>query len=94
MELPTIMVRRDGGRGYHIINLSDFDPAKHEVFQPEHVPPTVWPDDVPGAQPPLGDGIFDDMSDDDLRAYIEQRTGKAPGNRAKRETLIARAREA
>lgn len=33
------------------------------------------------------------MSDDELRAFVKERTGKAPSPRAKRETLIARALE-
>lgn len=91
--LPTITVRREGGRGYHIINLSDFDPAVHEVFQPEHTPATAWAEEAAPLATPTGDGIFDDMSDEDLRDFIEQRTGKRPGGRSKRETLIAKARE-
>lgn len=31
--LPTIKVKRDGPRGFHIINKSDFDPQKHELFE-------------------------------------------------------------
>lgn len=91
-EIPTICVRREGGRGYHIINLSAFDPAVHEVFQPEHTPPTEWAAEAPVITP-AGDGIFDDMSDEDLKDYVEHRTGKRPGARSKRETLIAKARE-
>lgn len=30
--IPTIRVKRDGPKGYHIINASDFDPAKHEAY--------------------------------------------------------------
>ena len=28
--IPTVKVKRDGPKGYRIINESDFDPAKHE----------------------------------------------------------------
>lgn len=34
MDIPTITVRRDGPKGYKIINLSDFDPKRHEVYEP------------------------------------------------------------
>lgn len=36
---------------------------------------------------------FDAMSDDDLRAHLAERDGKAPHPNAKRETLLAKARE-
>lgn len=35
---------------------------------------------------------FDVMSDDDLRAHLTERDGKAPHHNAKRETLLAKAR--
>lgn len=31
-ELPTIKVKRDGPKGYRIINLSSFDPAVHVPY--------------------------------------------------------------
>lgn len=31
-EIPTIKVKRDGHKGYRIINLSSFDPAVHEAY--------------------------------------------------------------
>lgn len=40
------------------------------------------------------DDDYGSMSDDELRALIEERTGKKPHPNAKRETLIERAREA
>lgn len=32
MKVPTIAVKREGGRGHHLINKSDFDPAVHELL--------------------------------------------------------------
>ena len=32
MRLETVTVKRDGMRGLRIINVSDFDPEKHVVF--------------------------------------------------------------
>lgn len=37
MILPTIRVRRDGPRGYRLINLADFDPARHELLDPADI---------------------------------------------------------
>ena len=34
MILPTVKVKRDGPKGYHIINLADFDPAVHVLADP------------------------------------------------------------
>lgn len=31
--IPTVKVKRDGPKGYRIINQSDFDPKKHELFE-------------------------------------------------------------
>ena len=31
-QLPVVRVRRDGGRGYRIINERDFDPAVHVLY--------------------------------------------------------------
>lgn len=31
-QLETVTVKREGGRGRHIINKSDFDPARHELW--------------------------------------------------------------
>lgn len=33
-ELDTIAVKRKGGRGWHLINKSAFDPAVHVVHDP------------------------------------------------------------
>lgn len=33
-ELETIAVKRKGGRGWHLINKSAFDPAVHVVHDP------------------------------------------------------------
>ena len=29
--IPTIKVKREGGRGYHIINKSEYDPKVHVI---------------------------------------------------------------
>ena len=34
MQVPTVKVKRDGPKGYRLINKSDFDPARHELFAP------------------------------------------------------------
>lgn len=40
--LETIKVVRDCPRGYKIINKSDFDPKKHELFgEPKEAGPTI-----------------------------------------------------
>lgn len=85
-DIPTVRIRNPvTGDGYTVINEADFDPTSHTLFD----------EDAAGGGParPIGDGIFDDMSDEDLRAYITDRTGKAPHPRAKRETLIDKAKE-
>lgn len=32
MRVETVKVKREGPRGYHVINKSDFDPKVHEVY--------------------------------------------------------------
>jgi hypothetical protein len=90
---PTICVCREGGRGYHIISRAkyDADPDAYKVFEPEDTPPTVFP----VAATFDHDRIFDDMSDAELRAYIEGRPGGVrPHHKLKRENLLTKAREA
>ncbi len=89
---PTICVCREGGRGYHIIDRAKYDanPGAFKVYEPEDTPATVFP----VAATFDHDGIFDDMDDAELRAYIEQRTAKKPHHKLKRENLLAAAREA
>ena len=41
--IPTIKIRRDNERGYRIINLSSFDPAKHEEFDAAPTPASEEP---------------------------------------------------
>lgn len=33
--IQTVKVKRDGPKGYHLINATDFDPKKHELAEPE-----------------------------------------------------------
>lgn len=35
MNIETVKVKRDGPKGYHIINKSDFRPGVHEVYDAE-----------------------------------------------------------
>jgi len=35
MQVETVKVNRDGPKGYHIINKSDFRPGVHEVYDAE-----------------------------------------------------------
>lgn len=71
-EIPTIKVKRDGPKGYRIINLSSFDPAIHEPFTPvmSAAGSASWP------------------SDTEMRVAIKAATGKSPGPRTSREALI------
>lgn len=32
MQTETVKVKREGGRGYHLINKNDFDSNKHQLF--------------------------------------------------------------
>jgi hypothetical protein len=36
--IETIKVKRDGKKGYHIINKSDFDPETMEIYEPGATP--------------------------------------------------------
>lgn len=38
MQVPTIKIQKDSARGWHIINLSDFDPDKHVKFEEDVAP--------------------------------------------------------
>jgi hypothetical protein len=37
MNVETIKVKREGGKGYRLINKTDFDPKKHKTFDGEKV---------------------------------------------------------
>lgn len=56
---------------------------------------SVHPDlvriDEPKATKPDKRAMVEALNDDDLRAFVEKRTGKKPHPNAKRETLIERA---
>lgn len=52
-EIPTIKVKRDGPKGFRIINLSSFDPAVHEAYDaPAPVMAPVEPAAAPVAPEP------------------------------------------
>jgi hypothetical protein len=73
--LPTMRVKRDGPKGYRIINTADFDPAVHEPLnQP-------WNHPAPSHS-------VDGMTDDELRAHVETVTGTKPHHRAGRAKLL------
>ena len=86
-RLETIKVKRADGRGSHLINLSDFDPAVHEAVEGSGKAPASPQD--PGEAP----ATVDNMSDEQLRDAIKQATGKAPHYKLGREKLIARFNE-
>ena len=74
MRIPTVKIAQ--GDGFLIINESDFDPEKHQLF---------------GVDPEPEDD--DPRSDDELRAALEDGTGKAPHPSMKRETMLAKLAE-
>lgn len=37
ITLPTIAIKRSDGKGKKIINFSDYDPGKHELWVPEDI---------------------------------------------------------
>jgi hypothetical protein len=49
MMLPVVKVKRDGPKGWHWINASDYDPARHELVDPPETsePATEPPADAP-----------------------------------------------
>lgn len=58
-EIPTIKVKRDGPKGFRIINLSSFDPAVHVPYDApapavEPVKPVAAPVEPPPAETPSG----------------------------------------
>ena len=56
-------------------------------------PRTEKVEEAPEPEPgPENTDAFDDMTDAELREYIEQETGEKPHWKAKRETLIEQAR--
>lgn len=73
----TIKVKRSGPRGWHNISKASYDPAKHELYEPEAKPETV--DD------PMS---IDEMTDDELRVEIEELTGEKPHHFTGRQKLI------
>lgn len=41
--LPTMKVKRDGPRGFRLINVARFDPTIHEVYDPNPEPAVCAP---------------------------------------------------
>lgn len=95
--LETVTVKREGGKGYRIINKSDFDPAKHELLLDAYVAAQQMGQDALHAAPAAAEAAAGDIgaesgadfSDSQLRAMIEDQTGKRPGGRTSRDNLIA-----
>lgn len=71
-EIPTIKVKRDGPKGYRIINLASFNPAVHEPFEA-----------VEAATP-----VASVSTGAEMRATIKAATGKAPGPRTSHDELV------
>jgi hypothetical protein len=80
----TIKVKRDGPRGWHII-----DRAKYDADPSAYVP---FDEDGSGtAAPPandVGNGGGDHLSDEQLRDAIKAATGKSPHHKLGRDKLI------
>jgi hypothetical protein len=84
MRIPTVKIKHDHPRGYAIINASDFDAERHELY--DEADAVV----VKGAIEE-GEGGFarlpeasqeektsEPVSEDEMRAAIKNATGKAP----------------
>lgn len=72
-EIQTIKVKRDGPKGYRIINLASFDLNRHTVYSDA----PVLAADAPAI-----------LSDAEMRAAIKAATGKAPGPRTSHDELV------
>lgn len=84
---PTVKIKTK--TGFALLNESDFDPKKHELYETPKAPPAPVKAPAPTVAPPAPPSVVTHtMSDDDLRDAIERETGKAPHGNAKRETLI------
>ena len=85
--LPTIRIRSDRPKGYRIINLSSFDPAKHEAWTDAKEAETVKAETVETE-------VTGEPTDDELRDAIETLTGTRPHHRTGRAKLIDMLKEA
>jgi len=74
----TVMIKSDE-MGSVRINKSDFDPAKHEIYGEEK----------PKSSEGVGTDSGEQFSDEQLRAIIEEATGKAPHHKTGRDKLVA-----
>lgn len=52
MIVPVVKVKRDGPKGWHWINASDFDPARHELVDPPAVEPPAEQSEQPQPDAP------------------------------------------
>ena len=84
--LPTIRIRSDRPKGYRIINLSDFDPTKHEAWTDGQEAKAVKAEAVEAQ-------VSGEPSDDELRDAIETLIGTRPHHRTGRAKLVDMLRE-
>lgn len=77
MIVPTVKVKRDGPKGYRIINKSDFDPAKHELFDSKAEKTSTGAADKP----------LDDMTAAELKDMATEKGLDFPGNVSKAKLI-------
>lgn len=85
MNISTIkVIHKDG---YQIINETDFDPKKHEMFEGEAPSVVDTTSSSNGGVIELGTDSTDQFSDKQLRDAIKVATGEAPAGRTGRASL-------
>lgn len=87
MHIKTMKIKHDDG--YAVINVDDFDKSIHKAFGGDQSAPSA-PQKLQADADPTdwGTDSGDQFSDEQLRDAIKIATGKAPGGRSSRETLI------
>lgn len=71
MMIPTVRVRRDGPRGWHIINADTFNPALHQL----------WSEDAPAAPVLPSREIIATMGKAEVREWLEAHGAEVPKGR-------------
>lgn len=96
--LETVRVKREGGFGYRIINASSYDPEVHELVTDEDLGKPTGTQFQPGVEEKAKAAAlatdFDAMDNEQLRDYIEQKTGNKVHPSTGRKTLLDRAKKA
>lgn len=70
MQIPTVTIVADTAKGFRVINASDFDPARHQIFGEPAPDPTEAVEATGGTVPDKPEDI-DNLAKPAVRALLD-----------------------